>query len=201
MPLPNPLSDGYTYQDYLTWPDGERWELLGGEAFSMTPSPGFSHQWVVGRLHALLVVALRGHPCVPCISPLDVVLSETNVVQPDVFVVCDRSKITPRGLVGAPDLVVEVLSASTALRDRREKRDLYQRFGVREYLLIDAEAEVVEQLVLGDDGTYEKPVVLGADERVRLRCLGNLEIALAAVFEGVSAAAEPSAGGALGAPE
>ena len=97
--------------------------------------------------------------------------------------------------------MVEVLSASTALRDRREKRDLYQRFGVREYLLIDAEAGVVEQLVLGDDGTYEKPVVLGADERVRLRCLGNLEIALAAVFEGVPAAAEPWAGGALQAPE
>jgi len=183
MPLPVATSDGYTYRDYLTWPDGERWEIIGGEAFSMTPSPSFSHQWVVGRLHALLVDALRGHACVPCVSPLDVVLSEANVVQPDVLVVCDRAKITPRGIVGAPDLVVEVLSASTALRDRRDKRELYQRFGVREYLLVDAEARVVEQFVLGDDGNYGKPAVLGAAESLRLRCLGDLEIALCGVFE------------------
>jgi len=183
MPQPIATSGGYTYRDYLTWPDGERWEVIGGEALSMTPSPSFSHQWVVGRLYALLVAALRGHACVPCVSPLDVVLSEANVVQPDVLVVCDRSKITPRGIVGAPDLVVEVLSASTALRDRRDKRDLYQRFGVREYLLVDAEARVVEHFVLRDDGTYGKTIVRGADQLLRIGCLGDLEIALADMFE------------------
>lgn len=174
-----------TYADYLTWPEGERWELVDGEAFAMTPAPSFGHQRVTGRIYYLLEAALHRGPCVPCVSPVDVVLAEDTVVQPDVVVVCDPSKIEPAGIRGAPDLVVEVLSLSTALRDRGTKRDLYERHGLREYLTVDAPARCAERYLLREDGTYGKPDLFGPDDSLRLASLGGLEISLAEVFEAI----------------
>lgn len=172
----------FTYEDYRNWPGEERWELIGGEAYGRTPAPTTAHQRLVLNWASALRVALRGHPCSAWVAPTDVLLSEEDVVQPDVFVVCDPAKVTPAGVVGAPDLVVEILSPSTALKDRRTKRDLYERFGVREYLLVDPDAHTVERHGLGPDGTYGRADVFGPEDHLPLSSLAPLVLSLAEVF-------------------
>jgi Uma2 family endonuclease len=88
--------------------------------------------------------------------PTDVVLSDHDVVQPDVFVVCDERKISDQNIRGAPDLVVEVLSPATAGKDRWEKKHLYERAGVLEYILVDPDGQYVERFVLGEDGRFDR---------------------------------------------
>jgi Uma2 family endonuclease len=171
----------YTWQDYLTWPEDERWEVIDGRAYAMTPSPSFGHQRLAGNLFAILREKLRGKRCIPAIAPLDVYLDEHNFVQPDVLVVCDPAKIKDR-IYGAPDVVIEVLSPSTGLKDKREKKSLYERFGVREYILIHPEELLIERYWL-DGGKFQGPDLLGAGERLVIRVLEELEIALWEVFD------------------
>ena len=119
MPLIKEKENKFTYFDYVTWPDDERWELIDGEAYDMSPAPSIKHQKITGNLYVLLARHPEKKPeCFVGIAPLDVVFSEHDVVQPDILVVCDRKKITEANIQGAPDLVIEVLSPSTALRVR-----------------------------------------------------------------------------------
>src|SRR5512138_3388422 len=104
----------YTYEDYLTWPDDERWEVIGGEAYAMTPAPTTGHQRISRELGRIVVSFFRGKTCEPFFAPTDVVLDDRNIVQPDMLVVCDPSKVTEKNIQGAPDLVVEILSPSTS---------------------------------------------------------------------------------------
>ena len=110
MPLARKTERKFTYTDYITWPNDERWELIDGQAYNMTPAPSFRHQKIVFNFASLLRDALKGNPCVAGIAPTDVVLSESDVVQPDVFVVCDEKKVTEANIHGSPDLIIEVLS-------------------------------------------------------------------------------------------
>ena len=120
----------YTYADYLTWPDDARYELIDGEAFLMAPAPLIEHQEVAGDVYHQLRNQLDGKPCRPYIAPVDVRLPRADeadaaidtVVQPDVLVVCDPAKIDRRGVRGAPDWLLEVLSFSTAAHDQIAKR-------------------------------------------------------------------------------
>jgi Uma2 family endonuclease len=135
----------FTYRHYRTWPEGERWELIRGVAYSMSPAPLRNHQRMVGRFFARLDTFLTGKPCQAYVAPFDVLLPEgaepddavDTVVQPDIVVYCDPSKLTREGARGSPDLVAEILSPSTSRKDQREKFDLYQKSGVREYWVID----------------------------------------------------------------
>ncbi len=111
----------------------------------------------------------------------NVVFDEENVVQPDVFVVCDRSKITPQNIQGAPDLIIEVISSSTELRDRREKKNLYERFGVREYIIVFPDREYIERYVLKYK-KYQTPEIFNWDETIRLATL-KIDIRLQEIFE------------------
>jgi len=119
----------------------------------------------------------------PFYAPTDVVLSESDVVQPDVFVVCDRDKITEANIQGAPDLVIEVLSPSTSAKDYREKKRLYERSGVREYIMADPEGQFVNRFILGEDGLYDRGDIMVANETLVLKSLSDIEIALSNVFE------------------
>jgi Uma2 family endonuclease len=133
-----------TYADYCTWPEDERWELIDGEAWDMSPAPSRRHQDVALELGVQVKAALRGRPCSVYLAPFDVRLprgEETDeridtVVQPDLSVFCDRSRLDERGARGAPDWIVEVLSSSTAIKDQTVKRDLYGRHGVAEYWIV-----------------------------------------------------------------
>jgi len=183
MPLPRERQR-FSYRDYLTWPEDERWEILDGKAYNMTPAPSFKHQRIVGNICHILRNALRDNRCLPGIAPTDVVLSEYDVVQPDVFVVCDPLKITEKNVQGAPDLIVEVISPATARKDRWEKKDLYERFGVLEYILVDAGGEYVERYLLEDSGRFDRGEVFSSGEILHLGSIEQVEIPLLEVFEG-----------------
>ncbi len=180
MPLALKNYSRYTYNDYLSWADEERWEIIDGKAYNMSPAPKPKHQNVAGNFHIALKPALKGQ-CYTGIAPTDIVFDEHNVVQPDVFVVCDKSKITENNIQGAPDLIVEVISPSTELKDKKEKKALYERFGVKEYLLVHPEAEYVEKYIL-ENGKYGIPELLNWDEPLRLYTFG-IEINLSEIFE------------------
>lgn len=142
---------GLTCEDYLQFPeDGSRHEIIAGEHY-VSAAPSMYHQWVLTRL----VVQLYHRICEPGLgylapAPVDTVLTESDVVQPDIVVILGRDEAVIRRerIEGAPDLVVEILSPSTANRDRGLKLDLYQRAGVSEYWIVDPERKVVQQYVL-----------------------------------------------------
>lgn len=173
----------YTWSDYQTWPDDERWEIIGGTAHAMSPAPSTQHQSVTGSLFARLHANLTGKPCRPFIAPTDVKLSDANIVQPDILVVCDSSKITPSHIEGAPDLVIEVLSPATATRDLREKKALYEKSGVPEYIVVDPMEHYAIRFLLGTDGSYDKGGVVAADEKLVFATLDGIEIPLWEVFD------------------
>jgi Uma2 family endonuclease len=111
------------------------------------------------------------------------VLSEYDVVQPDVFVICDEKKITRTNIQGVPDLVVEVASPPTAMKDRRDKKILYERHGVQQYVIIDPEGEYIECYTLQPDGMYGRSEILGPEDTLALACGGKGLINLREVFE------------------
>lgn len=144
----------FTLDDWRSWPEGERWELIDGIAYAMSPAPRVPHQKTVGALYSKLDQFLEGHPCQPLIAPVDVFLAdeagEQTVVEPDVVVVCDPSKIHDEGIYGAPDFVAEILSDSTAFKDLGVKKQLYERAGVREYWVVHPLTKAVTAFVLNE---------------------------------------------------
>ncbi len=182
MTIVKKRAEKYSYSDYLTWPDDERWEIINGEAYNMTPAPGIKHQNVVGTIFSSLKQKLKGKPCRPFVAPTDVVLSECDIVQPDIIVVCDEKKITEANIQGTPDLVVEVLSPATALKDKREKKALYERSAVREYVIIDPIELYVERFVLKGK-RYGESEIFGPQEVLSLNSFKGVDIALWEVFE------------------
>jgi len=156
----------YCHEDYRRWPEGERWELIDGVAVDIGPAPRVRHQDVVSNFH----IQLKTHPeqrCYTGIAPTDVVFDDHNVVQPDVFLVSDRTKVTPDNIRGAPDLIIEVVSPSTEVRDRREKKALYERFGVGAYVVAFPEREYIEYYRL-EDGRFVGPAIFNWDEILHL---------------------------------
>ncbi len=147
-------SEPFTWEQYRQWPDDESWEVVGGEAYAMSPSPGGRHQLVSGELHRQFANFFRGKPCVALAAPLDVKLSETDIVQPDLLVVCDRTRIRDTHVEGPPTLVVEIVSPSSEWRDRFLKAKLYERFGIREYWIATPYPPLIEIFAMDDSGRY-----------------------------------------------
>jgi len=180
----------YTYADYLQWPDETRYELIDGEAFLMSPAPLVEHQEVAGEVYRQLANQLDGKPCRPFIAPVDVRLprkDETDaaidtVVQPDVLVVCDPSKIDRRGVRGAPDWLLEVLSPSTAAHDQIAKRRTYERAGVREYWLVHPGDRTLTVYLL-DNGQYGRPEIYELKDATPIGVLPGVSIAWDALVE------------------
>lgn len=143
----------YTWADYVTWGDKERWELIAGEAFNMTPAPAISHQCVVGELYRQMANWFAGKRCQALVAPVDVKLSDEDVVQPDIIVVCNPESRRKTHIEGAPALVVEVLSPSTEIHDRLRKMQLFARAGVGEVWLVSPQVGMIEVYSL-DEGSY-----------------------------------------------
>lgn len=193
MPLPKPKKDSkFTYADYLTWTGDERWELIDGVAYDMTPAPDVNHQVIVGNTYQIISEHLEEKKCRVFLAPIDVRLPESDaaddavytVVQPDVVVVCDPEKIEKRGIIGAPDLVVEVLSESTAYKDETEKLNLYERHGVKEYWIVNPGAKYINVFQLKSSGRYSKPLHYRVDETFESSVLPGLVIDCARIFKG-----------------
>ena len=146
-----------TYEDYAKTPDDERWELIDGELFRM-PSPNIAHQTASLQLTLRVASFVQERDLgIVFAAPTDVVLSDTDTVEPDLlFISKERMGIITRlNVQGAPDLVVEIHSPSTTQRDLTAKRELYARHGVKEYWPIDPEARTVRILLLGDGDFVE----------------------------------------------
>jgi len=166
MATPNPLIK-FTYDDYLNTPEDKRYELLDGDLIAL-PSPEEFHQRVSILLGAKLVqFSVENRMGRVYHAPFDVVLSDMDVVQPDlIFVSNERVDIiTPANIQGAPDLVVEILSPSTAARDKNFKRSLYARHGIAEYWMVDLTEKNITVLRLGERGfevveTYSEGEIL-----------------------------------------
>lgn len=157
----------YTYADYRHWPEDERWELIDGVAYCMSPAPTRSHQDMVGHLYRQIADFLDDKPCQVYVAPFDVRLPDKvsarddeilTVVQPDISVICDPDKLDEAGCLGAPDWIIEVLSPNTAAKDHIRKRILYERRGVREYWLVHPVDHVLTRYVL-DAGRYGMPLI------------------------------------------
>jgi Uma2 family endonuclease len=208
MPVPKPRNDyKYSYADYLSWPDQERWEIIEGVPYpfdfgsefsekedkllyNMSPSPGSRHQKISGELFAAIHTVLKGKRCNVFTAPLDVRLYEDNVdsdevvytvVQPDIVVICDKSKIDEKGCKGAPDICIEILSPSTAYKDETEKFKLYEKYGVREYWIVHPELERITVYTL-KDGEYGNPEVYKKTNKLQSSVLEQIKMDLNQIF-------------------
>ncbi len=164
MSYPMKRNQKYTYAEYLTWSDDERWELIDGIPYNMTPAPSRSHQEVLNAINYAFYHFLKDKPCAVYIAPFNVRLGEyesedacENVVQPDIAIICDQNKLDEKGCKGAPDLIVEVLSPSTAKMDLVYKLNLYEKYKVREYWIVDPHNQYVSIYTLDEQGNYGKP--------------------------------------------
>jgi Uma2 family endonuclease len=189
-PLAEKQDERFTYGDYLKWDDGERWELIDGVAYNMTPAPSRFHQQVSMQLCIQFGNFLLNSPCKIYAAPFDVRLPEGDeaqedvrtVVQPDITVVCDQSKLDDKGCKDSPDLIIEILSPSTARKDMKEKFLRYERAGVREYWIVDPSGKMVTVFKLSESGMYGRPDVYSDEDRVKVGILEGLEIELESVF-------------------
>ena len=172
----------HTWSDYRTWNDNQRWEIIGGDAYLMSPSPTSRHQRILGKLHKQMSRYFDGKQCELFLPPMDVVLSDEDVVQPDLLVICDRNQAKRTHIEGPPTLVVEIVSGSSPLRDRMLKLDLYARSGVKEYWIVTPWPSLVEVLVLqGDKFLVHR--VHGKDDTLVSPSFPGLQITLKDVFD------------------
>jgi len=180
----------YTYADYLQWNDNERWELIGGVAYNMSPAPSRKHQEISQNLSRKIGNYLEGKSCKVYAAPFDVRLPlgdeedkrTGNVVQPDIVVVCDSAKLDDRGCTGAPDLIIEILSPSTAKKDMVVKLHLYEKAGVKEYWLVHPTDHTVTVFMLGNDGRYGRFEMYDQSDQLAMGIFSDFVLDLKDVF-------------------
>ena len=173
----------FTYSDYLLLPEDKRYEILDGELY-MVPAPNIKHQRLSKRLETILIHQVESGGLGEIFhAPCDVILSDENVVQPDIFVVRkERAGIVgEKNIQGAPDIVIEILSEGTRRKDLMIKSKIYAGFGVAEYWIIDPEADTAEVFVLRETG-YVTAGLYGKSDRLSSPMLPDLNLALSEIF-------------------
>lgn len=189
MALQAAKNERYTFADVLTWGEDERIEIINGEAYMMAP-PSTTHQRIAAALTAQLYNYLRGKRCEVFPAPFGVRLFEQDgdrpedvdtMVEPDISVVCDSSKLDQHGCKGAPDLIIEILSPSTRRHDLLVKMNLYQRAGVREYWVVDPNNQDVQAFVL-ENGRYSVREFGTIGDKMKVNVLENCVIDLSEIF-------------------
>lgn len=181
----------FSYADYCKWTDDECWELIDGVEYDMSPAPSRIHQKLSGELFVRIYNVLKDRQCEVYAAPFDVRLPNYaeasdeeifTVVQPDIVVVCDASKLDERGCMGAPDLVIEILSPYTAAKDMKIKRDLYEQHGVREYWLVHPTDKTLMVYCLRQDKQYAKAEIYASQDIVESTVIEGLKIDLTDLF-------------------
>ena len=181
----------YTYKDYLTWKFKERVELIKGYLFRMSPAPTSEHQRISNKISTHISVFLKDRKCEVFYAPFDVRFYDqddpakaiTNVVQPDISVICDLQKIDVRGCLGAPDLIVEILSPSTSEKDLTWKYNLYEENGVKEYWVVGPSEKTLLIYTLDRYGKYHPSQLYVRSDTVRSSVLAGFALDLSDVFE------------------
>ena len=190
------LTKSYTYTDYLTWQFQERVELILGKIFKMSPAPTSRHQYAVSVIQATVFHFLKGKPCKVFPAPFDVTLPNASgvnntVLQPDITVVCDPSKITEQGCHGTPDLVVEVISKSSVKKDLHEKYSVYENAGVKEYWIVNPHDRSLIIFILDEMNHYQPSKPLTRGDKAHSIVLPGFELDLDELF--VDVVEEPEA--------
>lgn len=183
----------YTYADYLKWKVDEKIEILKGKIFKMSPAPSTQHQRVSGLLTRKLYSTFDSNsPCAVFVAPFDVRLIDKRknskkdediitVVQPDLSIICDSNKLDERGCIGAPDLIIEILSPNNSKKEMKHKYELYEENGVQEYWIVDYIYKTIHIYVL-KDGKYIGMKPLIEEERLHSPLFSELSFKVADVF-------------------
>jgi Uma2 family endonuclease len=188
------LNQTYSYADYLTWRLDEALELIKGKIMLMSPAPNVNHQRVSTRLTALLYNFFKGKPCQVFAAPFDVRLYDRKksilaskeihtIVQPDLCVICDTSKLDTQGCNGAPEWIIEILSKGNSKKDIQIKYELYAESGVTEYWLVYPYEQAVHQFILDDQGRYQLQAMYANGDMAVAHLFPELAIDLDEVFE------------------
>jgi Uma2 family endonuclease len=189
MPLSKKVRE-YTYADYLKFPDDERWEIIDGVPY-MQSAPSWQHQSISRELLRQFSNYLLRNSCEVFASPFDLRLSNaegedenvTNVYQPDLVVICDKSKLRGTGYHGIPNLIIEILSPSTAKTDRLLKFNIYEKFGVKEYWIVEPDMKLLSVFILQDNNRYGRPELYTETDNVKVSIFPDLVIDLNIVFD------------------
>jgi Uma2 family endonuclease len=190
------LNKTYSYADYLQWTFDERLELIKGKIFKMTPAPNLYHQDIVMAVSSALYNHLKGKSCKVYTAPFDVRLPKVTpenedkivytVVQPDICVICDTSKLDIKGCIGAPDIVVEVLSPGNNKKELRNKYEVYEESGVKEYWIISPQDKTFLQYTLTREGRYQASRLMTMGDEVTTPVLPGFTLNLDIIFENSS---------------
>lgn len=181
----------YNYGDYLTWPEAERWEIFDGVPEMMAP-PSRIHQEILAELFTQFHGHFREKLCKVYPAPFGVRLPAgdetfdeeiTTIVEPDIVVVCDTSKLDDQGCKGAPDLIVEIVSPASVKHDKITKFNLYERFGVKEYWIVEPIEKLLTVFSLGENGRYGRPEVYAEDNEINVHGWNDFTIRLKPVFD------------------
>ena len=186
------INKAYSYSDYLKWKFKERVELIKGKLFKMSPAPNRSHQTLVLDIAVSLRIFLSGRKCKVFVAPFDVRLPGKskdekdilNVVQPDVCVVCDESKLDYKGCLGAPDIVVEILSPGNNSVELKNKYELYEQSGVQEYWVVSPQDETFLVYTL-QNGSYTASRLMTPGDTVATAILPGFTLDLTTLFAGL----------------
>ncbi|MCF8372369.1 MAG: Uma2 family endonuclease [Bacteroidales bacterium] len=192
-PLKLDINKRYTYADYLTWMDDVRRELYNGFIKLMSPAPSRIHQRISVKLTRIWDVFLESKNCEVYHAPSDVRFPKNKkdkddktiytVLQPDIYVVCDLTKLDDKGCLGAPDFIIEIVSPKNSKRDLKDKFDIYQEHGVREYWIVNPNDENVTVFDLNENGKYQFRGMYSEDDKIPVEIFkGDLKIDLMEVF-------------------
>ena len=204
MPIPKETGKQYfTYAEYKNWPDDERWEIIDGEAYDMSPAPGMTHQRMVGEIYRRIADFLEENKCEVFVAPFDVFLPEPNekedkistIVQPDISIICDKLKLSEKGCTGCPDVVIEIISPTGASRDQIKKRHLYEKKGVKEYWIVHPIDKILWKYVLTtikEGRQYGKPQIFDYRGTPSFEILPDFKLNLLKVFGPDEKVTEPS---------
>ncbi len=183
------LNKKYTYADYLTWTFEERVELLRGCIAKMSPAPNTKHQRITTDIVLEIGSFLKNKKCQVFSAPFDVRLpvalhegKTTTVVQPDVVVICDETKLDQQGCNGAPDLVVEVLSPGNAKKEMKDKLEIYQEAGILEYWLVDPEHEFALAYTLGQENKYQSSLPYVNGDFIESKAIKGFQLEIDLLF-------------------
>ena len=181
-----------TYADYLTWPENERWEIIDGVP-SMQSAPKWQHQSISSELHRQISNYLIDKSCRVFASPFDSCLIEnsendddiSNILQPDIVVVCDKTKLRKTGYFGVPILIIEISSPATAKQDTLVKFNRFERAGVKEYWIVEPDGKYVNVFTLQENKRYGRPEAYTEEDKVQISVFPDLALDLKPVFSDV----------------
>ena len=176
----------YTYKDYLTFPNDERIEIVEGELYNMSPEPARIHQKLISNISYELQHYIKSNngECEVYVAPFDVILktddeeaiNSKSVVQPDISVICDKNKLTDSGCTGSPDMIIEIVSPSNSSHDYITKLNLYQKYKVKEYWIIDPRVKKIYVYKLGENEFYDMVNSYTFQDKVKVNIYDDLEI-------------------------